>query len=191
MIQPPPLSHRIETARLILRPSQASDAARAFEIQSDWAVTRMLRMAAFPPDREEIEGWFSDHAREWQAGEAFRFAVERKDGEAGHMIGLADIDGIGGDEGELGYWFGRESWGHGFASEAASALVAFAFHSLGLAALRSGRAKDNEASGKVLAKLGFQPIGETHLFSRPRGEEIVQCRYRLDHRESDSRITTP
>ena len=179
MIQPPPLSHRIETVRLILRPSQARDAARAFEIQSDWAVTRMLRMATFPPDRGEIEGWFSGHAREWQAGEAFRFAVELKGGQAGHMIGLADIDGIGDDEGELGYWFGRESWGHGFASEAAGALVAFAFRSLCLTALRSGRARDNEISGKVLAKLGFQPIGETRLFSRPRGQEIVQCRYRL------------
>lgn len=175
----PPLSYRIETARLILRPARPEDAARAIDIFSDWGVAQMLRLVAFPPDRAEVEGWFADHAREWQAGEAFRFAVERKDGEAGHMIGLADVDGIDGDEGELGYWFARESWGQGFASEAAGALVDFAFHTLGLATLRSGRAKDNEASGKVLAKLGFQMIGEIRLFSRPRGEEIVQCRYRL------------
>ena len=45
----------IATARLALRPSTAADAARAFEIQSDQAVTRMLRMASFPPDRAEIE----------------------------------------------------------------------------------------------------------------------------------------
>ena len=45
----------IETARLALRPSIAADAEYAFEIQSDWAVTQMLRMASFPPDRTEIE----------------------------------------------------------------------------------------------------------------------------------------
>ena len=84
----PPRS--MKTGRLVLRPTRGSDADRAFEIQTNWEVTRMLRMASFPPDRQEIRRWFADHQREWSAGEAYRFAVELE----GKMVGVVDVDGI-------------------------------------------------------------------------------------------------
>jgi len=109
---------RLTTARLLLRPTVVSDAGRAFDIQSDWNVTRMLRMARFPPDQEDIRRWFADHRSEWRAGEAYRFGVEC----AGKFIGLVDIDEICAGWGDLGYWFERASWGHGYALEAAPQL---------------------------------------------------------------------
>ncbi|PSJ63087.1 GNAT family N-acetyltransferase [Pseudaminobacter soli (ex Li et al. 2025)] len=166
---------RIVTERLVLRPTGAADAERAFEIQSDWEVTRMLRMASFPPDREEIRRWFADHEREWAGGEAYRFAVELR----GRLIGVADIDEISGREAELGYWFERVSCGRGYALEAAQAVVRFAFGAIGLSKLRSGHAADNQASGNVLLKLGFQPLDTARVVSRPRGQEITQRRYVL------------
>lgn len=165
----------IATARLALRPSTAADAARAFEIQSDQAVTRMLRMASFPPDRAEIEAWFTDHPREWAAGEAYRFAALLD----GRMIGLIDLDEIADGEGEIGYWFEQSSWGQGFASEAARAVVRFAFAEAGLLSLRSGHAADNAASGRVLTRLGFRLLDQVERPSRSRGETILQCRYQL------------
>lgn len=165
----------ITTARLVLRPSTGADAQRAFEIQSDWAVTRMLRMASFPPDRAEIEAWFADHPREWAAGKAYRFAALRD----GRMIGLVDLDEIADGEGEIGYWFEPASWGRGFASEAARAVVGFAFAEAGLSMLRSGHAADNAASGRVLERLGFHLLDRVERPSRSRGETILQCRYRL------------
>lgn len=165
----------ISTKRLQLRPSAAADAQRAFEIQSDWAVTRMLRMASFPPDRTEIEAWFADHQREWAAGEAYRFAATLD----GRMIGLVDLDGIAADEGELGYWFEQAAWGQGFASEAARAVARFAFTDACLLSLRSGHAMDNAASGRVLTGLGFRLLDRVERPSRSRGETILQCRYRL------------
>jgi ribosomal-protein-alanine N-acetyltransferase len=167
----------ITTKRLHLRPSTAADAQRAFEIQSDWAVTRMLRMASFPPDRTEIECWFADHPREWAAGEAYRFAALLD----GRMIGLVDLGGIAADEGELGYWFEQTAWGQGFASEAARAVVRFAFTEASLSVLRSGHAADNLASGRVLIRLGFRLLDRVERTSRSRGETILQCRYRLAH----------
>lgn len=165
----------ITTRRLHLCPSTAADAQRAFEIQSDWAVTRMLRMASFPPDRTEIEAWFADHPRERAAGQAYRFAAMLD----GRMIGLVDIDEIADGEGELGYWFEQAAWGQGFASEAATAVVRFAFAQAGLLSLRSGHAADNAASGRVLSRLGFRLLDQVERNSRPRGETILQCRYRL------------
>jgi RimJ/RimL family protein N-acetyltransferase len=61
----PAPSIQFNTARVVLRPASAADAERAFEIQSDWDVTRMLRMAAFPPDRAEFKRWFAEHSQEW------------------------------------------------------------------------------------------------------------------------------
>lgn len=166
---------RIATERLVLRPTSASDAKHAFEIQSDWEVTRMLRMASFPPDQAHIRRWFADHVREWAAGEAYRFAVELQ----GRLIGVADVDEISGREGELGYWFERASWGRGYALEAAQAVVHFAFSRIGLSKLCSGHAADNPASGKVLQKLGFRPLDSVRAVSRSRGQEIMQQRYTL------------
>jgi [ribosomal protein S5]-alanine N-acetyltransferase len=169
----PPRSLR--TGRLVSRPARGSDADRAFEIQTDWEVTRMLRMASFPPDRQEIGRWFADHQREWLAGEAYRFAVELE----GRMVGIVDVDGIAEREGSLGYWLERAAWGRGYAFEAAQAVTRFAFEEVGLAQLRAGHAHDNPASGRVLAKLGFSPLDAVRRFSRPRGENIVQRRYVL------------
>ncbi len=159
----------------MLRPTSAADADRAFDIQSDWAVTRMLSMASFPPDRDEIARWFADHGREWAAGEAYRFAVEL----GRRFVGLVDVDEVRGGEGELGYWYEQPVWGQGYAFEAAQAIVRFAFDGVGLSRLRSGHAADNAASGKVLLKLGFQPLDTVQRRSRSRGEDIMQRRYVL------------
>ncbi len=170
MNAPSVLRRQIVTDRLVLRPTDLADAERAFVIQSDWEVARMLRMAAFPPEREGMRAWFSDHAREWAEGSAYRSAVEA----GGLMVGVVDIDEISDRPGELGYWFDRAAWGRGYAFEAAQAAVDFAFRTVGLTRLRSGHAADNAASGKILSKLGFRSIGTALVMSRSRGEEIRQ-----------------
>jgi [ribosomal protein S5]-alanine N-acetyltransferase len=163
----------LKTDRLLLRPSAASDADRAFEIQEDWEVTRMLSLAPYPPNRKEIEQWFADHQRQWVDGQAYRFAVVLE----GEMVGLADIDGIAEQEGTLGYWLDRTVWGHGYAFEAAHSVVRFAIRVVGLHKLRAGHAHDNPASGRILTKLGFKRLDVVERFSRPRNKYISQCRY--------------
>ena len=133
----------------------------------------MLSLASFPPNRQEIERWFADHQRQWELGQAYRFAVvlERE------MIGLVDIDGINDREGTLGYWLDRTGWGHGYAFEAAHSVTRFAVGELGLLKLKAGHAHDNPASGRILTKLGFNRLDIVERFSRPRNEYISQCRY--------------
>src|SRR5262245_3216125 len=165
----------IETGRLLLRPTRASDADRAFEIQADWEVTRMLSLASFPPDRQEIWQWFADHEREWLAGDAYRFAVDLE----GRMIGMVDIDVVAEHEGSLGYWLEREAWGCGYAFEAAHAVTRFALEEVGIKRLKAGHADDNPASGRILTKLGFILIVTGQGSSRSRGKNIGRRRYEL------------
>jgi RimJ/RimL family protein N-acetyltransferase len=171
----PPKSLHIETKRLLLRPTRVGDSMRAFEIQNNWNVTRNLRLAAFPPASVDMANWFAQHEVEWLEGTAFRFATLWRE----VMIGMVDLDQISGGEGDIGYWLDEAYWGQGIASEAASAVVLFAFKQGGLQSLRSGHAVDNPASGRVLLKLGFEPYEEVAVTSRARGTSIVQRRYRL------------
>lgn len=161
---------------LVLRPSTAGDAERAFEIRSEWEVSRMLSMASYPPDLGTLSDWFLDHQRQWAAGEAYRFTVEHE----ARFVGLVDVDGISEGQGKLGYWFDRSVWGRGFASEAAAAVARFAFAEAGLKQLRAGHAADNAASAKVLLKLGFEPVETVELLSHARVEIIQQRRYVLN-----------
>lgn len=135
----------------------------------------MLHMASFPPDRNELRRWFADHRREWMAAAAYRFAVERD----GHLIGFVDVDEIAQAEGDLGYWIERASWGRCYATDAARAVVRFAFDEVGLAGLRSGHAVDNDPSGKVLLRLGFRPLDTVRQAYRSRDASIDHRRYSL------------
>ena len=165
----------LRTPRLTLRPFELADAARVVAIQSNWNVTRMLRMAPWPPTLELTGDWLATHIDEWRAGTAHRFAIVHQ----GALVGCVDVDEIEAGEGSLGYWLGEAAWGRGLASEAARAVIDFAFGPLGLLRLTSGHAADNPASGRVLEKLGFRPAGETEVWSRPRQTLIRQVRYAL------------
>jgi len=172
---PPPRAIRLETARLVLRPTEPADIDRAFAIRQNWNVARNLSSARFPPDRRHMAEWFTTHAAEWAAGTAYRFAILAD----GNMIGIIDISDIADGTGELGYWLDEVVWGQGFAAEAGAAVVRFAFTDGGLTTIIAGHAADNLASGRVLQKLGFGAAGERLVMSKSRGEEIVQRRYRL------------
>jgi RimJ/RimL family protein N-acetyltransferase len=171
--RPPRL--QLRTERLTLRPFEVTDAERVTEIGADWDIARMLRMAPWPTSREINRVWLQTHPAEWREGTAYRFAVVL----AGRLIGCVDVDEIQQGEGVLGYWLERGAWGQGFATEAARAAIRFAFERLGLRRLASGHAFDNPASGLVLRKLGFEPTGETRVWSQPRAEEIAQLTYAL------------
>lgn len=174
----PPRSTVLTTPRLTLRPSDGRDARRAYEIQSDPAVSRMLSLARFPPSLDELEDWFADHPREWAEGLAFRFAVLL----GGQMIGLMDLDDVSvdGEEAEVGAWLDQDHWGEGYASEGALALRDFAFGTLDLKRLRAGHAEDNAGSERILAEMGFRHVGDFTVPSLSRGEDVLQRRYILE-----------
>lgn len=133
----------------------------------------MLCAATFPPEHAKMASWFETHDHEWSTGAAYRYAIDVD----GRMVGIIDLDDVTDDDAELGYWLDRAAWGRGYGSEAAGAVVAFAFAELKLACLRAGHAEDNPASGRILSKLGFAYLETVPVFSTSRGETIRQKRY--------------
>jgi RimJ/RimL family protein N-acetyltransferase len=60
---------------------------------------------------------------------------------------------------ELGYWIGVPYWGHGYATEAARAVLGFGFRELKLERIFAHHFQGNPASGRILQKIGMRHEG--------------------------------
>lgn len=59
---------------------------------------------------------------------------------------------------EIGFHIKSDQWGKGFASEASNRVIEYAFKEFKVSALYAGHNPDNEASKKLLLKLGFKYV---------------------------------
>ena len=149
----------IETDRLILREILASDAEAMLEMDSDPEVHRFI-------DNEPVSGlgqireiisYIQGQYRDRGIG---RWAVVRKSdnrfiGWAGLKIEEEDINGHGRHI-DLGYRLTRRCWGHGYATEAARAWVAYALDTMKVPAVCALVERANKASINVLEKIGME-----------------------------------
>jgi [ribosomal protein S5]-alanine N-acetyltransferase len=85
------------------------------------------------------------------------------------MCGLLKRDTL--ENPDLGFAFFPEFWGNGYAHEAAAAVLSYARSTLGLARIVAITAPNNDASRRLLGKLGFELQGPVHL--EVGGEELL------------------
>lgn len=165
------------TERLLLRPGWADDAPMLSRAIGEEAIVRNLATAPWPYSLGDAQrflemGFLKD--------EPTFIITARTDGEPELVGGVGihtDPDGAQ----ELGYWIARKHWGKGFATEAGRAVIDIARHTLRLKSLVAGHFIDNPASGRVLRKLGFRPLGcVAPRFSKARGEEAMSAKLVLD-----------
>jgi ribosomal-protein-alanine N-acetyltransferase len=71
---------------------------------------------------------------------------------------------------EFGYVLARSAWGRGYATEAATAVLAYAFGHLGLHRVAATCDPANTGSRHVLEKTGLQYEGHLHDYLYIRGE---------------------
>ena len=88
------------------------------------------------------------------------FAVVHRDDD--RVIGSAAFKGAPDSDGmvEIAYGIAPGYERHGYATEAAKALVAFALERVDVTSIRAHTKPENGASGRVLARCGFQHLGE-------------------------------
>jgi RimJ/RimL family protein N-acetyltransferase len=88
------------------------------------------------------------------------FAVVHRDDD--RAIGSVAFKGAPDEDGavEIAYGIAPSYEGRGYATEAAKALVAFALERVDVTVIRAHTKPENGASGRVLAKCGFQQVGE-------------------------------
>jgi RimJ/RimL family protein N-acetyltransferase len=96
-------------------------------------------------------------------GYSFWPVIER---DSGRLVGEAGLFPLapGGPDISLGYAFGADYWGRGYATEAARAVLAEAFGPLDMARVVAITREANAGSRNVLNKLGFQMEGARHVW---------------------------
>ncbi|TCK64563.1 GNAT family N-acetyltransferase [Curtobacterium sp. PhB136] len=150
----------LETERLRLRPWRVEDAPlhRRLWAERDPRVPAHRRLSPDGhPTVAELEDWVR---RDEHLPTPGLLVVERTDtDEAIGYCGLVPNSVGRPEEPELAYEFLQRSWHHGFATEAAGAVVAQA-RRIGYGHLASTVREWNTASLRVLEKLGFVDTGE-------------------------------
>jgi ribosomal-protein-alanine N-acetyltransferase len=166
----------LTTARLQLRAVHPTrDAVAMLGLLSDPEVTRYSN-APSCTTLAEAQAALKQIPRRFAAKEMIRWAIQPLGhDEAIGTVGLVRANHEHG-RGELGYDLARRWWGRGLATEAAAAVVAYGFAVMGLHRIEAGTLPDNDASARVLEKLGFREEGTLRDYLRLRGG-FHSCRF--------------
>ncbi len=157
----------IRTARLLLRPILAEDLGAYAAMYADPEVVRYISDGG-TATRDETAEWLERTIRRNELdGWDMRSVVRSDDGAVLGRCGIAVREIEGRIEREVGYLFGREHWGRGYATEAASAMRDRAMHELGLRRVIALIQHANEASKRVAAKLGMAYERDVDFHARP------------------------
>lgn len=143
----------LETDRLVLRQPTLADVKAIARVVGDKRVSINLRRVPHP--------YTADDAISFVTTIDTVFLVEHERA----AIGLVGVSWENENAPELGYCFGVDHWGKGYATEAARAVIDYAFEEFAIDELLSGARVLNPASRHVLEKCGFQWTGvELHRF---------------------------
>ncbi len=156
----------IETERLLLTPHSATQLEILHPILTN-ATTMGFWPRPFTP--QEATGW-AERAAAHHAEFGFGRMVARlrRTGEVIGDCGIMRTTVNGQAVVDLGYIIHHPHWGHGYATEAATALRDHAFGTLGLQWLHANMAFDHTASRHVAEKIGMVRVDE-FLNERNRG----------------------
>lgn len=168
----------LATKRLTLRPVLPPDAGDiAFWIANPKVAMNLSRLP-WPYTESDADSWIAGLG----AGrDDLVFGIHRE-----RLIGVVSIEDRGGSLPELGYWLAEPCWGHGYMTEAATALVAHAFATRAWDGLSSAAFEDNRASLAVQHKLGFRVTGRCLLTSNPRAAKVQSLKTQLSRADFES-----
>jgi RimJ/RimL family protein N-acetyltransferase len=157
----------LETERLRLRVPEARDFDAFAEMGSD---EEAMRHIGGTQPRAAAWRRFLQMPGAWALQGFAMFTVETKQGEWLGQLGPWQPEGWPGTE--VGWAFKRSSWGRGYASEAATAAIDWAFDNLGWSEVIHSISPDNHASQALARRLGSYNRGPGKLPAPFEGEAI-------------------
>jgi ribosomal-protein-serine acetyltransferase len=142
---------------------------------------RWMPWALKPMDEKEYEVYARRQYAKFLEREEFQFLIWLP--EEKQMIGSVGCHHVAWDvpKMELGYWLTTDGEGHGFMTEAVTAVTAWGFNELGMQRIQIQCASTNERSASVARRCGYtqeahfrhnrrdqlsHELGDTLLFSR-------------------------
>lgn len=149
----------LHTERLILKPPAADDLPWVLETMNTPAVMRYL--GGEVRSEEAVRESFAADCTAFHSGGHRRWTIWLRDGQS--RIGRCGLfhvrtdtapDGLKGQN-EIGWTLAQDYWGMGYASEAARAVLEFAFDWLGFPIVYSQTSDFNGPSTRMMERLGL------------------------------------
>jgi len=144
----------LEGSRVRLRPLRIGDADDFFALHSD---PRVMRYWSHPPwtEREQAIARIEQLERDRVNAEFYSWAttIDGMD----RLIGTVSLFAINRahQRAEMGYALAPTAWGNGYATEGLRLAIGFAFESIGLSRLEADIDPRNEASCRLVERVGF------------------------------------
>lgn len=170
---------RLETDRLILRRFVDSDLPALFAYRNDpevaryqnWSVTDESGLRVFIQNQQSLQP--GTHG-EWSQ---LAIALKSTDELVGDCVLRTGVEDS--RQGEIGFTLARRHQGKGFASEAVSALLEYAFAKLGLHRVVAITDCENAASVRLLERLGLRREGHFLQSISNKGEWRDEYQYAI------------
>jgi ribosomal-protein-alanine N-acetyltransferase len=157
----------LQTSRLTLRAISLEDLDHFFRVRTDPQVLRYL--GADVETREQVQKRIEVVLEGVREGKSIRWAIT--DRESGAFLGSGGFWRW--DQrhyrAEVGYDLAPQHWGKGLMTEAVGAMVRFGFDVMRLHSVEANIDPLNEASRRVLLKLGFKQEGllrESYFYAK-------------------------
>jgi RimJ/RimL family protein N-acetyltransferase len=161
----------LETDRLILRPITAADAPAVFLYASNPNLTQLTLFETHQTIDDSL--WFTtDYVRSRYASrEPDPFGIVLKGDPVPTVVGALGAHWVSQPNGtmELGYSIAEPYWGRGLVAEAVRAIVGYVLTEYAVERLQARVILGNDASERVLQKLGFTREGVLRSFVLRRG----------------------
>jgi ribosomal-protein-alanine N-acetyltransferase len=166
----------LQTPHLILRTVTLADVEN---VATSWKLDE--EPLSLPEAAQKITAMSAHHAQN-QPGKLVHLCLAIVDRTSGAFIGWCGLDHTHPTDADPALFYALKSAyrGQGFATEAASALLKYAFTHLALASIHGGAAHENLASKRVMEKIGMAYEGIAvdggHAFSLTREAFFAHCR---------------
>ena len=158
----------IQTNRLIIKPPEPVDVEALVALVNNWEVVKWLVDVPYPFNKSNSIKFVEKSKQNLEMGSQYNCLIFLQD----YLVGGIGLDLQENDIYELGYWVGEEHWGQGIATEASRAMLSFGFNELKQTRIEACYLDGNDASARVLKKLGFVNLGETMCFCKSYNREM-------------------
>ncbi len=166
----------LKTERLLLNQPHLDDIPNLIEIMKNPIYNQNTTNIPFPYTEDSGRFWVKLAADGLHQGNAYIFAIRLKDNE--QIIGGI---GLGVDQAhnkaELGYWLAEPYWNQGLITEAGKAILSFGFETLKLKRIFASYFSYNEASGRIMQKLGMEKEGILRAYTLKNGQYLDHVVY--------------
>ena len=178
----------MKTEHLVLRQVRMEDAERFFHFAGSETVTKYM---FWKPHKDigESAASIEKTLSRYQMGNCWRWGIALA--ETDELIGIIDLLGICEEERSctFAYMIDEGFWGRGYATQALSAVLGFAFGHLGLETVWGEHFGPNMASGAVMRKSGMKYTGTEPGKYEKNGEIFDVPQYRITRKEWEKSIS--